>query len=196
MDKKMDTAEPSANRRLRNPASRRGRSPRSCASSLRGNPSWRSEHLTQVPADVLSAWRWLPELRLEERLADEPEHQLLCSATASNEVCRDGNLVVVTHTQDAAVEEFVMEAAEAQPVLHRVRTLEGPPTQMGGVESDGFGAEAPVVAAHRALVLVGDEHQLTESGVTPSELLHPCSSGGNLESFDVERGRLAQLAVQ
>ena len=35
-----------------------------------------------------------------------------------------------------------MEAAEAKPVLDGVRALDGPPTQMGGVESRGFGAEA------------------------------------------------------
>ena len=142
------------------------------------------------------AGHWLPRLRLEERLADKPEHQLLCSATASDEVSRDRNLVSVTHAEDPAVEELVMEAAEAQPVLHRVRTLEGPPTQVGGVEAHGFGAEAPVVAAHRALVLIRDEHQLTESGVTPSELLHPCPCGGNLEALKIEPRRLAQLPMQ
>ena len=88
-----------------------------------------------------------------------------------------------------------MRAAEAKPVLDGVRTLEGPPTQVGGVVPDGFGAEAPVVAAHRALVRVRHEDQVTESRITPSELLHPCSGGGNLEALDVETRRLAQLAV-
>ena len=76
-----------------------------------------------MPADVVLAGRWLPGLRLEQRLADEPEHQLLRGVTTCDEVRRDGDLMVVIHAQDTAVEELVMKAAEAQPVLDGVRTL-------------------------------------------------------------------------
>ena len=46
-------------------------------------------HLVEVPADVVLAGRWLPGLRREERLADEPENQLLCGTATSDEVRRD-----------------------------------------------------------------------------------------------------------
>ncbi len=86
MDKKMDTASPpptAACGSLR--AAEAGRLPLD-HSSLRRNPRRRSKHLVEVPADVVLARRWLSRLRLEERLADKPEHQLLCSATASDKM--------------------------------------------------------------------------------------------------------------
>ena len=55
---------------------------------------------------MVLAGRWLPRLRLQERLPDKPEHQLLGRPAASDEVRRDGDLVVVTHAQDTAVEEL------------------------------------------------------------------------------------------
>ena len=104
--------------------------------------SWQPTWATPRGSRVVLAGSRLPRLRLEERLADKPEHELLCSATASDEVGRDGGLVVVPHAQDTAVKELVMEAAEAQPVLHGVRTVEGPATQVAGVESHGLRCRA------------------------------------------------------
>ncbi len=53
---------------------------------------------------MVLAGRWLPRLRLQERLPDKPEHQLLCRAAPRDEVRGDGDLMVVTHAQDTAVE--------------------------------------------------------------------------------------------
>ena len=122
MDKKMDTARPpptAACGALR--AVKSGRLPL-VRFSLRRNPRRRSEHLVEVPADVILAGRWLPGLRREEQLADEPKNQLLCGTAASDEVRGDGDLMVVTYAQDTAVEELVMEVQRHSPFS----TVSGP----------------------------------------------------------------------
>jgi hypothetical protein len=73
--------------------------------------------------------------------------------------------------EDTSVKELVMEAAEAQRVVDRVRPVEGPPTEVGSVETDRFGAEPTVVPAHGAPILVSDQHGLAERRVTPPQPL-------------------------
>lgn len=112
----------------------------------------------------------LASLWLQQRPTDKAEHQFLSCATSTHEVGGNRHRVVVPDTDNTTIEQLVVEHAQAQGVVNRVRPLERPPAKVGRVKADHFARKAPVVAAHCTAVLVGDEHALSERRVAPTKL--------------------------
>src|SRR4051794_4414507 len=102
------------------------------------------EDLSSVPTDVLLIRLGVAGLRLEERLIDEPQHHLLGGTASPDESGRDVHPPLEADAEHTAVQQLVVERAEAERVLDGVGPVEGPPTDVSGVERDGRGVDSPV----------------------------------------------------
>jgi hypothetical protein len=122
--------------------------------------------------------------------------ELTAGATAPDEVSGHGDLVVVGDAEHAAVEKLVVEAAQAESAVDRVGPFEGPPADVRRVQSDRFGPEPAVVAAHRAAVLVGNEDKPAEQRVASTKLLHSGTHCGHFDRFEVEPGGCAEVVME
>lgn len=135
-------------------------------------------------------------MRLDERLADEAKDQFLRCSTAADEVGRDRDGVLLRHAEHPAVEQLVVEAAETQAVVNGVGAVERPPAHVGRVETNGLGTEPPVVAAHGAAVLVGDQHLLSELRIPTAKTMRSRLRRSDLERLHVDSNRFTQVPVQ
>ena len=77
-------------------------------------------------------------LGLEDWLADETEHELLGRATAAHEVRRHRHLMVDGDSEHPSVEQLVVERAQTEGVVDRVRALERPPAEVRRIETNRF----------------------------------------------------------
>ncbi len=72
---------------------------------------------------------------------------------------------LLAEREQAEVKRLVVERAQAEPVLHRIRTPAGVPVHMCGLQPDGGTIEPGVQTANRALVPVGAQDKVTEGAV-------------------------------
>lgn len=85
------------------------------------------EDLTGVAGTVGVRDRAGARLRAEERTARERYDVFPGSGTVTDEALRDQHAVAVADPEHTLVEEFVVQRAQAQPVVDLVRTVESPP---------------------------------------------------------------------
>lgn len=133
-----------------------------------GKPWGAVEDLAGVPGavgrrDGADAW-----LRADERAPGKGYDVLAGGGAAADEALRDQDAVAVTDAEDALVEESVVQRAQAESVVDLVGPVERPPAHVRGLQPDRHRADAPVVAAEGALVLVRRQHQLPHPPVTLS----------------------------
>ena len=126
-------------------------------------PALALEHLAPVPFQMV--WLRLPVRVL--RVADRPAvvgQQRLPEARRAVGLVGDEQ-DAIRDREGPQVESLVVQDAEGQPVVLRLRAAGLVPADMGGVQGDRHRAEPHVEAADSTAVLVGLEHPLTEGRV-------------------------------
>ena len=103
---------------------------------------------------------------------------------------RHAHGVLRGEAESAAVEQHVVEAAQAERVRHHVRALGREPPDVRSVESDRHGVDAAVVPADRTPVLVGEQHSFSKARITAAVLgSEPTAREIDLDLFEVESDR-------
>lgn len=92
--------------------------------------------------------------------------QFGAGGVAADGVAAEDDLVVLRqHGEGAQVEDLVVQRAEREAVGHHVRPAGLEPLDVRRFEADDVRAQAQVVPAHAAAVLVGEQHLLAEGGI-------------------------------
>jgi hypothetical protein len=171
------------------PPLRKGRDLSRCLDSHRGAELSRSpssallpprllEHLLPVPIQKLRARQVLPALRRDQRGA-VVRQQFGAGGVAADGVAAEDDLVVLRqHGEGAQVEDLVVQRAERETVGHHVRPAGLEPLDVRRFEADDVRAQAQVVPAHAAAVLVGEQHLLAKGGIAAADFFPLLGLGG------------------
>src|SRR5690606_6583479 len=111
-----------------------------------------AEDLAGMPGDVVGFDHVEARLGSTGGAAGEGEDHLAGGLRTAYVASRDGDGAVRGQAEDALVEQFVVDRAEAEPVGQVVGAVERPPADMGGVETDRGAVQPTVVRAERAAV--------------------------------------------
>lgn len=96
-----------------------------------------------------------------------PQENFLELASAVRQLGNEDPMVRVNR-ESAQVEDLVMKRTEGDSVGLSVRTSCLVPLDVGCIQSDGHIADAKIETAQRAAILVGDQHPISESGISGS----------------------------
>lgn len=158
------------------------------------------EDLAGVPGAVVGCDRAYAWLWADERTARERGDVLAGGGAVADEVLGDEYAVAGVDSENALVQELVVQRAEAQPVVDVVRSAECPPAHVCGFQSDRNRADPAVVAAEGAPVLVGGEDQFAHASAPLSARGHEVPGLRRLQlqadgftQLAVERGRKVQI---
>jgi hypothetical protein len=123
------------------------------------------------PSDVLVGWFWSagpwPQLTIVQFI------DCATGVGAGGEDLGHDDVVVVVEAKCAPVKELVVQHAQGQAVIERVRPIEGEPLHVGSLYTGRDAAESSVVAAEGALVIPGLEDLHTPGRITPTFLAPP-----------------------
>jgi hypothetical protein len=125
------------------------------------------EYLAAVPLDVLGGW--------DKGAGTRPQRetvQVVHSAPRAGPGAERGrhlHLKLQIESQDAQVEELVVQRAESQAVAEIIRPAEGEPPHVRRVDPRGRPGQLPVLPAERALPIPCLQHREAPSWVTPAK---------------------------
>ena len=123
-----------------------------------------------MPVKVLGLRQVFPALRQYQTCAVVGQHFSGRIITTVEMLAEDHLVAVGQNRECAQIEYLVMQRTQGKPIGHNVRSLCLKPFDMSGLETDGLPAEAKIVAADTATILVGEQNLFAKGRIAAPNL--------------------------